>query len=134
MFSFTTENEPLGEEDYKFISFVVGITVLMIFGALGNALTLAAVTFATVKKKPNFDGAHWTSTTVFIFNLSIVELAYCIFMLAYMIYGLLLWLNVDVGETSGMCKFFLLGIQDIGLIDGWSIALIAFTRAFPNIK
>lgn len=74
------------------------------------------------------------ATSVFIFNLSIVELLYCLFMLTYMIYGVLLWFNVDVGSTSGMCKFFLLGIQDIALIDGWSIALIAFTRALPNIN
>ena len=129
-----TANEPLDEKDYKFISFVVVTMVLMIFGALGNALTLAAVTYATAKKKPMFDGGSWMATTVFIFNLSIVELLYCLFMLTYMIYGIVLWFNVDVGSTSGMCKFFLLGIQDIGLIDGWSIALIAFTRALPNIK
>ena len=111
-----------------------GIMLILVFGAIGNALTLTAVTYATVKKKRNFEGSNWISTNVFIFHLSFVELMYCLFRMADMIYGLFPFFIAEVENTPGVCQLFLLGVQNLGLIDGWSIALIAFTRALPNIK
>ena len=110
--------------------------LLLVLGVLGNALTLWAIIYATRKNKPQFEGDNWHKTTVFILNLAVVDMVYCLFTLAYMFYGFLLWLDAvaEDGKTSGICKFFLLGLQHLAQVDGWSIALIAVTRAIPYIK
>ena len=115
------------------------VGALMVFGLFGNALTLWAIGYATIRKKYQFSGIQWLTTTVFILNLAFVDAVYCLFMLSYMLYGLLFSLNaVEIAHadegSSGICKFFVLGFQQLALIDGWSIALIAFTRAIPYIK
>ena len=115
------------------------VFALAIFGLLGNGLTLWAIGYATKKKKYQFAGVQWLSTTVFIFNLAFVDTVYCIFVVFYLLYSFLLSQNVvDISlnedGSSGLCKFFVLGWQQLTLIDGWSMALIAFTRAFPYIK
>ena len=40
----------------------------------------------------------------------------------------------DSGDQSEICKFFIFGIQDLGSINGWCIALIAVTHALPLIR
>ena len=124
----------MSDNDYKFKILLSGISITMTLGVLGNALTLTAIAYATIKKKPSFDGHNWITTTVFIFNLAVVELVYCLFNIAYIIYGGLLAHSADDGDASEECEFFLLGMQTLALIDGWSLALIAVTRAFPAIK
>ena len=110
--------------------------LLLVLGVLGNALTLWAILYATRRNKPQFEGDNWYKTTVFILNLAVVDMVYCLFTLGYMFYGFLLWLKAvdEDGETSGICKFFLLNLQHLAQVDGWSIALIAITRAIPYIK
>ena len=110
--------------------------LLMIFGLLGNALTLWAIGHATRGKKYEFSGIRWLTTTIFVLNLAFVDTVYCLFFLAYMFYGLQSSPNYNRSEdgSSGVCEFFVLGFQHLALIDGWSIALIAVTRAFPCIK
>ena len=124
----------MAESDYRFVILVSGISTTMTIGALLNAFTLAALTYATIKEKHNFGLSHWIATTVFIFNLAVVELVYCLFCIAYMIYAEILENSVDDGDTSVECEFFILGSQTLALIDWWSLALIAVTRAFPLIK
>ena len=122
------------ESGHKFEILLYGVVVTMVFGTLGNALTLIAITYATIKQRSNFGGDNWIRTTIFIFNLSFVELVYCLLNLGYMLYGVLLWYNVIEVDTTILCQIFYLGIQELALIDGWSIALIAVTRALPHIK
>ena len=45
------------------------VGVLMIFGLLGNALTLWAIWYAAKRNKSEFSGDQWLTTTIFIFNL-----------------------------------------------------------------
>ena len=130
------------DEDLTFELWSVFIGLTVIFGVLSNALTLISITYATIKKKNKFDRASWYSTTVFIFNLAFVDLVYCLFWLVYIFYGLGrsglygAW-DTETEINDGVratCKFFFLGVQCIAEIDGWSIAIIAVTRAFPFIR
>ena len=112
---------------------------LLVFGLLGNGLTLWAIGHATIRKKYEFGGVKWLRTTVFILNLAFVDTVYCLFMISWMLCGFLLWQNVidiplNEDGSSGICQFFVLGCQQLSLMDGWSIALIAFTRGIPYIK
>ena len=127
------QNDTVTASTVDYVAFG-GFMLILVFGAIGNALTLAAVTYATVKKKHNFEGRNWISTTVFIFNLTFVELMYCLFHMATVIYGIFFNFTAEAENTPGGCQFFIFGILNLGFIDGWSIALIAFTRALPNIK
>ena len=115
------------------------VFIITIFGLLGHGLTLWAIGYATKKKKYQLHGVQWLTTTVFIFNLAFVSIVYCIFVLFYFLHSILVTLNVvdiwmDEDGSSGICEFFVLGWQQLTLIDGWSMALIAFMQAFPYIK
>ena len=122
------------ETDFTFEFFTAFVFLLLMIGVFGNALTLTSVIYAKIKKKHNFDGSDWLSSTVFILNIAFVDMTYCSFTLAMLVYSLLIYLKYDVGETSSMCKFFVLGLQNLATIGGWSIALIAFTQSFPKFR
>ena len=123
------------ETDFTFEIWAGFISSLIILGILGNALTIIAVAHAKLNGKHNFaDIINWNSKTVFVLNLAFVDLSYCLFMLSKGTFSLLVYLKFYVGDTSGICKVFVLGIQNLAVLDGWSIALIAITRAFPKIK
>ena len=118
---------------------------LQIFGLLGNGLTVWAISYAPFKKKYDFAGVQWLITTVFILNLPIVDTVYCLFMVVYMLYGFMhsrevidvvdgRSITINEEMSAAICKFFVLGFQQLTLIDGWSMALIAFTRGFPYIR
>ena len=129
-------------EDLTFELWSIFISLTVIFGVLSNGLTLLSITYATIKKKNKFDHASWYSTTVFIFNLAFVDLVYCLFWLIYMFYGLYrsglygAWDRItEINDGArATCKFFLLGVQCLAEVGGWSIAIIAVTRAFPCIR
>ena len=122
------------EEDFTFEVLAGFSLILVTVGVFGNALTIASVIYAKVKKKYNFDSTDWLNSTVFILNLTFVDMTYCLFLLIMLAYSFLVYLKFEVGETYSLCKFFVLGIQNLATIDGWSIALIAFTQAFPTIR
>ena len=122
------------ETDFTFETGFSLILIIVVVGATGNALTLASVIYAKIKKKHNFDDSAWLSSTVFVLNLAFADITYCVFFMSMGVYGYRIYLKHDVGDTSSGCKFFILGIQNLATIDGWSIALIAFTRAFPKIR
>ena len=42
--------------------------------------------------------------------------------------------NDTLGQNSITCKFFILGIQNLANMSGWSIALIAVFRAFDRYR
>ena len=125
------------ESAVNYVAWSSCVGVLMICGLLGNACTLWAIGYATIRKRYDMSGASWLSTTIFILNLAFVDTVYCLFFLIYMVYGSTIPTPSSVtseDESWATCKFFVLGFQQLSLIDGWSIALIAFTRPFPYIK
>ena len=112
------------------------VGVLVICGLLGNAFTLWAIGYATIRKRYDLYGASWLTTTIFIVNLAFVDTVYCLFFLAYSVYGFTIAPHSAASDdgSSGICQFFVLGLQHLAMIDNWSIALIAFTRPFPYIR
>ena len=69
----------------------------------------------------------------------------CLLMLAMLLYAFDVYLSSlrdeetnDVkdtrGQNSSTCKFFILGIQNLANMSGWSIALIAIFRAFDRYR
>ena len=125
---------------HNFELMISTIVVLIIFGILGNTLTLVSLVYATLKKKHNFDIQNWASSTVFIVNLVLVDLGACFLTLGSIIYAALIYFkHLDLeaetaGDDNATCKFFILGIQGLAQITGWSIALISFVRAFKRYR
>ena len=123
------------ETDFSFEIFAGVVFPLFLLGIFGNALTIASVIYAKVKGNHNFDDdTTWCSKTVFILNLAVVDLLYCLFMVSMCVFAMLLYLKIYKDETFITCKFFVIGMQELAVIDGWSISLIAVTRAFPKIR
>ena len=124
----------MAETEFTFEVWISFGLMVIIFGILGNALTLVSVSYAKSRNKHGFDDTKWISSTVFILNLAFVDLMYCLLTSSMLIYALFLYQKYDVGDTSVICKFYVIGIQNLATIDGWSIALIAFSQAFPRIR
>ena len=123
------------ETDFTFEIWISFALVFIIIGILGNALTLLSVSCAKIKNRHDFNDPKWVSSTIFILNLAFVDLMYCLLTLSMLVYAFLLYqYQEEVGDTYLMCKFYVIGIQDLATIDGWSIALIAFSQAFPRIR
>ena len=121
------------EENLKFEVLVsLGIIVLIV-GVLGNLLTFLSVVVPKIRNKHGFDDSAWLSSTIFVLNLALADIIYCLFNLCMLIHGLLLY-HEYVEAASEVCKFFYIGIQDLGAICGWSIALISITQAIPKTK
>ena len=122
------------EEDLTFETWVSFGVVVTIMGILGNLLTLVSVSYAKRKKRHRLHNSIGLSSTYFILNLAIVDLMYCLISVSKYIYGLFVYQKFDVGDKSDMCKLYVLGIHALGTTDGWSIALVAFSHAFPRIR
>ena len=123
------------ETDYSFEVFAIVVFPLFVFGIFGNAHAIASVIYARVKRKHDFDDdTTWHSKTIFILNLAVVDLLYCLLVVSMCIFAMLLYLKVYKDETFITCKFFVIGIQELAAVDGWSIAIIAISRAFPKIR
>ena len=122
------------ETKFSFEIFAGIVTPLFLLGIFGNVLTIASVMYAKVKGKHNFNDTNWHSKTVFILNLAVVDLIYCLLVVSMCIFALLLYLKIYDDGTFLTCKVFLIGLQQVAALDGWSIALIAITRAFPKIR
>ena len=127
------------EIDFSFEVFAGIVFPVFLLGIIGNVLTIVSLLYAKIKGNHNFnDVKEWRSKTVFILNLAVVDLLYCLFIVAMCIFALLLYLRLyqddNNDQTSVICKIFVIGLQEISVIEGWSIALIAITRAFPKIR
>ena len=110
----------------------------IVSGVLLNSLLLTSVIYAKIKKQHNFDNSDWISSTVFIVNLGVVDLCYCLVNVMHGIYAGFVAhssksQNYDIGSTYEMCEFISLSKQVLAIIDGWSTAAIAFNTAFPKI-
>ena len=107
---------------------------LLIVSILGNSLTFVSIIVPKRRNKHGFDDSEWLSSTVFVLNLALSDIIFCMFQLGGLVYGLLIYLDYVVYDSSKFCKFMVIGLQDLGSINGWSIALIAITQALPRIK
>ena len=122
------------EEELTFeiwVGFVIAFTVV---GILGNILTLVSVTYAKKNKNHGLHNSTGLSSTNYIMNLAMVDLMCCLFIVSKLIFGVFIYQRFSVSNESVMCKFYVLGIHSLTTIDGWSIALIAFSHAFPRIR
>ena len=126
----------MAEKDYTFEIYASILFPVFILGVFGNGLTIASVIYAKLKGRHDFnDTKLWRSKTVFIVNLAVVDFMYCIFVVSMCLHALIIYFKEDLRYTASLpCKVFIIGIQNFVMIDGWSIALIAFTRAFPKIR
>ena len=115
------------------IWFSIGI-ILLIVGVLGNCLTILSIIVPKIRKRHGFDDTEWLTSTVFIVNLAFADIIYCFFKFCVLIHGILVYKKYDSSDPSEICKFFIFGIQDLGSINGWCIALIAVTHALPLIR
>ena len=124
------------EKDFTFEIYACVVFPLFLLGIFGNALTIVSVIYARCKGMHDFnDKDVWHSRIVFIINLAIVDFLYCFLVVLMCIHAFIIYLKEDLRESaSTYCKIFVIGIQQLATIDGWCIALIAFTRAFPKIK
>lgn len=122
------------ETDFTFETWASFWVVATMVGISGNILTLVSVMYAKSKKRHDFHNSTGLSSTMFILNLAVVDLLYCLVSSSMLMYALLVYQDFYVGEESTACKFYVLCIQELATIDGWSIALIAFSHAFPRIR
>ena len=103
-------------------------------GVIGNSMTIVAIPFAVYKKRYGLDKA-WYDSTIFIINLAVSDLMYCVLGLPHEI---MLHLGIGWPFTGSFgdfsCKLFNV-IAPIFAYDSWfALALIAFTRAFHVVK
>ena len=127
----------MSETDFTFEVWASFWVVATMVGILGNMLTLVSVTYAKSRKRHNLHNSNGLSSTMFILNLAVVDLLYCLVSSSMLMYALLMYVKpgwFNIGEESTVCKFYVLCIQELATIDGWSIALIAFSHAFPRIR
>ena len=125
-----------GEEKSEELSFEIWVSfrvIAAIIGVLGNLLTLISVTHAKKNKKHGLHNTTGLSSTIFVLNLAMVDLIYCLVIISKLIYGLFIYQKFSVGNES-MCEFYVFGIHALATTDGWSIALVAFSHAFPRIR
>ena len=78
----------------------------------------------------------WRTSTLFYFNLILVDITYCLLVSVHMVNSLLIYLKVidDDDGHEKTCHFFVLGEQTLATIGGWSIASIVFIQAIPRLK
>ena len=120
-------------EELTFEIWVSFRVVAAIIGVLGNLLTLISVTYARKNRKHGLHNTTRLSSTIFILNLAIVDLIYCLVIISKLTYGLFIYQKFSVGDES-MCKFYVVGMHALATTDGWSIVLVAFSHAFPRIR
>ena len=133
------------ESSYRFEVWAGCIFTALIIGLIGNILTLVSLLLASIRKNHGFDWKRWNRQAAFVCNLALVDLMACLLMLAMLLYAFDVYLSSlrdeetnDVkdthGQNSSTCKFFILGIQNLANMSGWSIALIAIFRAFDRYR
>ena len=128
------------EESLIFELTAAFLMLIFTIAVLGSVLTISAVIYAKINGKFNFDRTEvWRQSTVFVINVAFADIVYCLLYLGHGIYTLQFYLGNSGEDTTivkhyATCKFFVLGTQNLACISGWSIALTAFSGAFPKIR
>ena len=123
---------PTDDEEVRTLAMIGGIWALitLIVGACGNLLTLMAIPYAKYKRRHGFEKTFWT-TDIWIMNLALCDLIFCLLALPYRF--IIPWLDLRYPQYPGsdlFCSFSMVtGILTID-IDWLLLSLIAMTRAF----
>ena len=118
------------KEDPTFEIWVNFMTFFVMVGALANGYFFVSVLYARFKQRHGFeDSPIWFSQTLFLINLSLSVLLYCIF---WLING---FIGLSQSQASGStCKFVVLTRQYLVLVEGWCTCVIAFNASFSKIS
>ena len=128
------------ENSYNFEAWFGCVLTVVILGLLGNLLSIISVVYATIKENHGFGPKKWVNHAVFVINLVFVDFCACVFVLAILVYATTVYaaktqfLELEIKHGHSICKFLVLGIQNLAQITGWSIALILFWRAFERYR
>ena len=122
------------EESYRFEIWIGLLIVALVFGLIGNLFGVVSITLAKSKQTLHFH-KFWNSTAIYFFNLLVLDLFYCLFLISKLIHAAFIFLKLNDDDTNEMeCRFFVLGAQTLGNIGGWSVMSIVFTQAIPKIR
>ena len=122
------------EKSYRFEIWVGLLLVSLVFSLIGNLFGIVSIKIAKCKEKYHFQRC-WNSSTIFFFNLLVVDFCYCLFLMVHLIYASFLFLKIlDRGGNEMVCRCFVLGTQTLGNIGGWSVMSIVLTQAIPKIR
>ena len=117
----------------KFEAWVCCLFLILMFGIFGNFFAVSAILYAKRNKKYHFN-QNWTSSSIFFIHLLVVDLIYCLFLVAKGIHGFRIWKKLDTDTVNEReCKFFVLGEQTFSNIGGWSMMLIMYTQAIRGM-
>ena len=121
------------EENFSFEVWAGFALLFCLSCVLGNSLLLVSVLYAKYKNRHNFHGDSWIPSTIGVLNLAVADICYCLIYISNGVLGILAYQKYDLGKTYGVCKFMVLGKQNMAMIDGWCTAALAFNTAFPKI-
>ena len=118
------------KEDPTFEIWVNFMVFFVMVGALANGYFFVSVLYARVNQRHGFeDSPMWFSQTLFLINLSLSVLLYCIF---WQING---FIGLTNTQASGpVCKFVVLTRQYLIIVEGWCTCVIAFNASFSKIS
>ena len=117
----------------KFEAWVCCLFVILMLGIFGNLFAVSSILNAKTNKKYHFH-ENWISSSMFFVHLLVVDLIYCLFLLAKGIHGFRIWKKLDTDTVNEReCKFFVLGEQTFANIGGWSMMLIVYTQAIRGL-
>ena len=117
----------------KFEAWVCCLFLILMFGIFGNLFAMTAILQSKRYKKYHFH-ENWISSSIFFIHLLVVDLIYCLFLVAKGIHGFRIWKKLDIDMTNEReCKFFILGEQTFSNIGGWSMMLIVYTQAIRGM-
>ena len=129
------------ENNHNFETWFGCVLIVVILGLLGNLLSIISVVYATRKENHGFGPKKWINDAVFVINLVFVDSCACVLVLATLFYATTIYaakeqfLEINVTKyDQSICKFLILGIQNLAQITGWSVALILFWRAFGRYR
>ena len=92
----------------KFEAWVCCLFVILMLGIFGNLFAVSSILNAKTNKKYHFH-SNWISSSMFFIHLLVVDLIYCLFLLAKGIHGFRIWKKLDTDTVNEReCKFFVL--------------------------
>ena len=128
----TNSTIPIGVNKGEDLTYEVWVAFALLFamsGLLGNTFFLIAVAYARKKKS---DGFHKLQKTIYLCNLALVDILFCLFFVANWAVGMININGIDI--PFAVCKILVVGRRNLSVIDGWSTAAFAINVAFPKIK
>ena len=101
-----------------------------IIGIFGNLLTLIAIPYAAKRRRHELH-KHWDASTIFILNLSLFDLGFCLFGMPH---DILMHLGIGWPFGSTACTVYNFFGAMFAYGEWYSLGLIAITRALYVMK